>query len=38
MKARQANSPVKCQDEGDKLTKVDIESVMGVCSVDEDTN
>ena len=37
-KARQANSPVKCRDEVGEMTKVDIERVMGVCSVDEDTN
>ena len=37
-KTQQANSPIKCRDEVDEMTKVDIERVMGVCSVDEDTN
>jgi len=37
-KARQANSPVKCRDEVDEMTKFEIEGPVGVCGIDEDTN
>jgi len=32
MKARQDNSPVKCRDGVDEMTKVDIERVMGFAA------